>query len=58
MILKPDPTTFRVLPPDYDSSNRKNARMFYDLYEGNVVEESRYNRDSRNIAQKASKQLQ
>ena len=58
MILKPDPTTFRVLPPDYDSSNRKNARMFCDLYEGNVVEESRYNRDSRSIAQKASKQLQ
>ncbi len=58
MILKPDPTTFRVLPPDYDSTNRKNARMFCDLYEGNTIEESRYNGDSRGIAQKASKQIE
>lgn len=28
MILKPDPTTFRVLPPDYDSSIEKMLECF------------------------------
>ncbi|MFB5645972.1 MAG: glutamine synthetase, partial [Nitrosopumilaceae archaeon] len=36
MVIKPDPKTLRILPPDYDSGNRKNARMFCDLYEGNA----------------------
>ena len=57
MILKPDPDTFRILPPDYDPGNRKNARIFCDLYEGNTREASRYNRDSRGIAHKASEKL-
>jgi len=59
MILKPDVSTFRILPPDYDDNvNRKNARIFCDLYEGNTLEETRYNRDSRGIAQKASQQIE
>jgi len=58
MILKPDPSTFRILPKDYDEGNRKNARIFCDIYEGNTIEEKRYNRDSRGIAQKASKQIE
>lgn len=58
MILKPDPSSFRLLPPDYDNTNRKNARMFCDLYEGNTTEESRFNRDSRGIVFKAKKTLQ
>ena len=57
MILKPDPKSFRILPNDYDQGNRKNAILFCDLYEGNTVEETRYNRDSRGIAFKASEQL-
>ena len=57
MILKPDPNSFRILPSDYDPGNRKNCILFCDLYEGNTVEETRYNRDSRGIAFKASQQL-
>ncbi len=57
MILKPDPDTFRILPPDYDPGPRKNARIFCDLYDGNAEEPSRYNRDSRGIAHKASERL-
>ena len=58
MILKPDPSSFRILPPDYDEGHRKNGRIFCDLYEGNAKEETRYNRDSRGIAQKASQQIE
>lgn len=57
MILKPDPNTFRIMPPDYDPGNRRNARIFCDLYEGNTNEASRYNRDSRGIAHKSSEKL-
>lgn len=57
MILKPDPKSFRILPPDYDQGNRKNAIMFCDLYEGNSAIEIRYNRDSRGIANKATEKL-
>ena len=57
MILKPDPTSFRLLPPDYDQGNRKNAIMFCDIYEGNSATEIRYNRDSRSIANKAAEKL-
>ncbi|GKS67869.1 type I glutamate--ammonia ligase [Nitrosarchaeum sp.] len=56
MIMKPDPSTFRILPPDYDPT-RKNARIFCDLYEGNRVEEIRFNRDSRGITAKAKEKL-
>lgn len=58
MILKPDLSTFRILPPDYDYSQRKNARIFCDLYEGNTEREIPYNRDSRGIAKKASKEIE
>jgi len=57
MILKPDPKSFRILPSDYDPGNRKNCILFCDLYEGNTTEETRYNRDSRGIAHKATEQL-
>ena len=57
MILKPDPKSFRILPPDYDQGNRKNAIMFCDIYEGNSATEIRYNRDSRGIANKATEKL-
>ncbi len=57
MILKPDPTTFRIMPADYDNGHRKNARIICDLYEGNATTESRYNRDSRGITKKASEKL-
>ena len=57
MILKPDPSSFRILPPDYDNGHRINARIICDLYEGNTTEESRYNRDSRGISYKAASKL-
>jgi len=57
MILMPDPTSFKILPNDYDPGNRKNARIFCDLYDGSTNKESRYNRDSRGIAHKASEKL-
>ena len=58
MILKPDASTFRALPPDYDDGHRKNARIFCDIFEGNTTEEVRYNRDSRGIALSASKEVE
>ena len=58
MILKPDASTFRILPPEYDNGHRVNARIICDLYEGNTTAESRYNRDSRGIAQKAAGRLE
>jgi len=57
MILMPDPNSFKILPNDYDPGNRKNARMFCDLYDGSTNKESRYTRDSRSIAFKASEKL-
>jgi len=57
MILMPDSNSFKILPNDYDPGNRKNARIFCDLYDGNTNKESRYNRDSRGIACKASEKL-
>jgi glutamine synthetase len=56
MILKPDPSTLRILPPDYDDRKRKNARMFCNIYRGNTNESSRFNRDSRAIVEKAEKE--
>ena len=53
MILMPDPESFKILPKDYDTSNRKNARIFCDLYDGGT----RYNRDSRGITYKANNEL-
>ena len=58
MILLPDPNSFKILPHDYDPGNRTNARIFCDLYDGSTRKESRYNRDSRGIAHKASEKLQ
>lgn len=57
MILKPDPDTFRILPPDYDQ-RRKNARMFCNIYQENTNESSRFSRDSRAVVEMAEKQTQ
>ncbi len=57
MILMPDPNSFKILPNDYDPGHRKNARIFCDLYDGSTKKESRYSRDSRGIAHKASEKL-
>ncbi|MBV9178377.1 MAG: type I glutamate--ammonia ligase [Nitrososphaeraceae archaeon] len=66
MLLKPDPSTFAILPEYFDKNHhhRKNnnnsntiyrsgnsARMFVDIYEG--FSGTRCSRDSRYIAQKA-----
>ncbi|MDE1840541.1 MAG: type I glutamate--ammonia ligase [Thaumarchaeota archaeon] len=57
MILLPDVTTFRILPPDYDDNKRKNARVFVELYEISDSAHQRYNRDSRVISTKATNEL-
>jgi len=57
MILMPDPNSFKILPNDYDPGHRKNARIFCDLYDGSTRKESRYSRDSRGIAHKATETL-
>lgn len=57
MILKPDPDSFCILPPDYDNGTRKNGRIFCDLYEANTKSPTRYGRDSRGIVAKAEERL-
>ena len=57
MILMPDPSSFKILPSDYDPGPRKNARIFCDLYDGSTNKEDRYNRDSRGIAHKSAEKL-
>jgi len=57
MILLPDASTFRILPPCYDNGKRKNARLFVDLYEESNPSRTRYNRDSRIIASTATIEL-
>src|SRR5574340_1439900 len=56
MILLPDTTTFKILPPDYDDNKRKNARIFVELCEISDSVHLRYNRDSRGIAAKRSEE--
>lgn len=58
MILKPDPDTMKILPPDYDDRKRRNVRMFCNIYQGDTEESSRFNRDSRAIVEKAEKEMQ
>ena len=49
MVMKPDPSTFAVLP--WYEGEHRTARMIVDVYEGGTYE--RFTRDSRYIAQKA-----
>ncbi len=51
MIMRPDPSTYAVLP--WYNSGHTTARLFVDVYEGGGHE--RFTRDSRYIAQKAGK---
>ena len=64
MLLKPDPSTFAILPDYFDKNHHQRrgytypsmaARMFVDIYEG--FGGKRYSRDSRYIAQKAEEVL-
>ncbi len=57
LLLLPDTSTYRILPPYYDSENRKNARMFVDIYDGDTHDTSRYDRDPRSILKKTKKKL-
>ncbi|MGI0102036.1 MAG: type I glutamate--ammonia ligase [Nitrosotalea sp.] len=59
--LVPDVTTFKILPPDYDTGNRKNARMFVDIHQQNTDSGNsglRYDRDSRGVCLKAVEELE
>ncbi len=64
MLLKPDPSTFAILPDYFDKNHHHGrgytypsmaARMFVDIYEG--FGGKRYSRDSRYMAQKAEEVL-
>ncbi len=59
--LIPDTSTFKILPPDYDdTNNRKNARMFVNLYHSESEPDGthrRYERDSRGICLKAAEEV-
>ena len=49
LLLLPDISTYKLLPPYYDKQGRTNARMFVDIYNGSICDEARYSRDSRSI---------
>jgi glutamine synthetase len=53
MVLKPDPTTFALLP--WSQEGGKTARMICDVYRG--FGEGRFSRDPRYVAQKAEQYL-
>lgn len=53
MVLKPDPTTFAVIP--WASDGKKTARMICDVYKG--YGGGRFSRDPRYVAQKAEEFL-
>lgn len=58
--LVPDISTFRILPSDYDMGDRKNARMFVNIYQriaGSANLGLRYDRDSRGVCVKATEEL-
>jgi glutamine synthetase len=67
MLLKPDPSTFSILPNYFDKNHHRSkdstvyksgtsARMFVDIYEG--YSGTRCSRDSRYVAQKAEEAAQ
>jgi len=49
MVMRPDPSTFAVLP--FFTDDQKTARLLVDIYEGGSNE--RFSRDPRYVAQKA-----
>ena len=53
MVLKPDPTTFALLP--WSQEGGKTARMICDVYRG--FGEGRFTRDPRYVAQRAEQYL-
>jgi glutamine synthetase len=53
MVLKPDPSTFAIIP--WMPENLKTARMFCDVYWGFGL--GRFSRDPRGVAQKAEQVL-
>ncbi|MEM0440145.1 MAG: type I glutamate--ammonia ligase [Candidatus Caldarchaeum sp.] len=53
MVLKPDPSTFAILP--WTSDDKKTARMICDVYRG--FGGGRFSRDPRFVAQKAEEAL-
>ena len=57
MVLVPDVSTFKILPPVYDEGARLNARMFVDLYEESSSIHARYDKDSRGIVSRALDEL-
>lgn len=60
VTMVPDTGTFKILPPDYDRENRRNARMFVNIFCRNRDSGDSmlsYDRDSRAICAKASEEM-
>lgn len=57
LLLMPDTSTFRILPPYYDKDNRQNACIFADIYDKKDRTISRFNKDSRSILTKTRNEL-
>jgi glutamine synthetase len=58
LLLMPDQSTFRILPPYYEKENRQNACVFVDIYDKKDHSLSRFGRDSRSILAKTRNELQ
>ncbi|HSB57529.1 MAG TPA: type I glutamate--ammonia ligase [Nitrosopumilaceae archaeon] len=58
LLLKPDVSSFRELPPYYDKDTRRSARIFVNIYDEKENTISRFTKDSRGIAAKARNELQ
>lgn len=57
LLLMPDTSTFRILPPYYDKDNRQNACIFADIYDKKDHTISRFSKDSRSILDKTRQEL-
>ncbi len=57
LLLMPDISTFRILPPYYDNGNRQNACVFADIYDKKDQSISRFSKDSRSILAKTRAEL-
>jgi glutamine synthetase len=58
LLLMPDVSTFRELPPYYDKGNRRSVRIFVDIYDEKENSITRFNKDSRGIVTKTKNELQ
>ncbi|MDC8438224.1 MAG: glutamine synthetase beta-grasp domain-containing protein, partial [Candidatus Nitrosotenuis sp.] len=56
LLLIPDISTFRELPPYYDTGRRRTARVFVNIYDEGE-DTARFNKDSRGVVEKAQDEM-